>query len=223
MAYYICTKQYDSHYKLQIYDNLEFCITDLNKKLSAISSTITSHLEYSDLFDNFIHKSSILISWESDDISYCIGYLINDDVYSSDQSINENELELIKNDLYNYLHYLILPDDQLNQDNIDKIRQLDITLLTDYTINYKITNMIQLYRFFNISKEHVYQSFVYYLNKTIHKNKNDKPPNMVYIIDRFSSNEYNRDDLFKVLLYYLHKRKLNINEIDYKPYNTNHS
>jgi len=117
-----------------------------------------------------------------------------------------------------YIHYFLLKKDDLTDSNIKNLQNYDVKTYTDIVVAKPLTNIFVLFDYFNLNKDMLYQSFIYYLGKTVEKNDDINSPNIVKIINFFSHNEEYNSKLYNLFYYFLDKKNLTPFNITYKSY-----
>jgi len=175
-----------------------------------------------------IFKNDVLI-YQNDDSVETLKYLnkllncdrkwrFNNCKWSYDENVLRLE-NISKSELFKHFEYLLIPYDIIVQypDFIRSIKIFDPKSLCDLMFNKYFSDPIELLvKYFNVSINNFYQSFIYYLNRTVIESENSTT-NIIDIVSKFST-----DFEFKnILLFFFLKKNIylwKVKHIQYVPH-----
>ena len=222
IMFYLVEKNTNDKFKLEQFQNEEELFTLLHQKLINLfifENQCNSFLGYSPLFNNFTNKKSIMLSWENKENGLALGFLENNDVFlkeTIDYNSNDAEYNKLISVMIQNIDMLLFYNKETN------INWKDPNNLTKMFLSNNLTNFWHLNYVLKMDPNIIYQSFIYYLNKTIKKSSTIKHFDLLKIIDDFLVN--NNDNKIKMelknlLLFYLTSKNINPLNIEYIPNN----
>jgi len=225
--FYLLEKQ--ASYKLIKYDNLQKLIIVLNNKLTKLykDDSYKSYFMYSSKFNEFIHKNTIIISWETLNYNIALGYFPNNNLMVSTENINIFDIKNVIDDIKLHLIYFIFPKNLLKSKRyskyINNLHRKDIWLTIDtnllielMTKKYLTDPYILFYKILKKDESELYQSFINYLNKTLKRTNRRNNLDLEMIKNNFfiNGNVNNMHKYTDLILHYFDK--IDINILNYK-------
>ena len=224
--FYIIEKRDSEKFKMHFFAEIVEMLENLNEILSKVYMDEGYKSYYNDHpgFENYVHKGTLFLSWSylrsndscndaSKHVFYAIGYLTNYDILANNEDLSE-KMEEFKDMFKEHMDLLLISKSQLNNQNI-----LNPKILLDMMFKKCLTDPYTLIKFVGLNEDHMYQTFVLYLNKTIEHSPTIANTDLIEIRDNFFKNCSMPDkDLKKydsLLLFYLKNKKIETFSVKY--------
>jgi len=221
MIYYLIEKNEGSNYDIILKDhNCENILKYLNPILVEMSKNDT-YSSYSDMFKDYIHKQTLVLSWEIENRGIALGYFLNDDILKIEEGINKDVFsEIIKDNIA----YLLKPEHEIGKWFENKDGILRPEKLCNLLFSKCLTDPHGLLKgVLGIDDTYFHRAFIYFLNRCLEGADKIEKPELNNIVLDFTGNcdtnqEINRDVYDKLLMFYMMNKKLEPFCVKYKKY-----